>query len=236
MDVQKKIVPVAVKVCGVTLAADVDACMRRRLAYVGFNFYTGSKRYIAPPAAASLWTAVLAGQPAVALATTPVGVVVGAGIAEVARLLADFPAVGVVQVHGPKLVTPTYLRQLRQATGDRQLWLAWPVATRQDVLAAAALAADVDLLLFDSKHVPQGAAVPGGSGMVFDWSILKAYPAGLPFGVAGGLQANNLSALAAALAPVRPALIDLCSGVERAPGQKESALIDTVLGVVGEVW
>jgi len=163
-------------------------------------------------------------------------VVVGAGIAEVARLLADFPALGVLQVHGPKLVTSAYLRQLRQATGARQLWLAWPVATRQDVLAAAALAADVDLVLFDSKHVPQGAAVPGGSGMVFDWSVLKAYPAGLPFGVAGGLRAINLSTLAATLAPVRPALIDLCSGVERAPGQKEPALIDTVLGVVGEVW
>jgi len=237
MDVQKKTVPVAVKVCGVTLTADVAHCLRRRVAYVGFNFYPGSKRHITPLAAARVWAAALAGGHDVVVTTVPVGVVVKASIAEVAQILRDFPALGVLQVHGPQLVSADYLHQLRQMIASRQLWLAWPVVTPQEVAAAVTTYSSlIDLLLFDSQHLAQGANVAGGSGVAFDWQVLMGCPAGLAFGVAGGLSAGNIRALAAAIQPLRPALLDLCSGVERGAGQKDAAMIDAVLQVTGGAW
>ena len=237
MDVQKKTVPVAVKVCGVTLAADVAHCLRRRVAYVGFNFYPGSKRYITPVAAAGVWAAPSTGGHKGAVATLPVAVIVKASLAEVAQMLLDFPALGVIQVHGPQLVTADYLRQLRQIIGARPLWLAWPVATPQEVAAAVtSYATLIDLLLFDSQHLPQGASVAGGSGVAFDWQALSGCPAGLEFGVAGGLNADNIGALAEAIQPLRPVLLDLCSGVERVAGQKDTAMIDAVLQATGGAW
>jgi phosphoribosylanthranilate isomerase len=73
-----------------------------------------------------------------------------------------------------------------------------------------------DLILFDAK-TPKGA-LPGGMGLVFDWSLLSGYKGVLPWGLAGGLTPDNV---AGAVAITHAPLVDTSSGVESAPGVKD---------------
>ncbi len=73
---------------------------------------------------------------------------------------------------------------------------------------------------------------PGaGSGRTFSWELLDGRPAGLRFGVAGGLTPGNVGRLVRA---VRPALVDVSSGVEAAPGVKDHRLIGAFVAAVRE--
>jgi phosphoribosylanthranilate isomerase len=75
----------------------------------------------------------------------------------------------------------------------------------------------VDRILFDAK-TPDGAALPGGMGLRFDWTLLAGYRGALPWGLSGGLDADNV---AAAVAQTGAPLVDVSSGVESAPGVKD---------------
>jgi phosphoribosylanthranilate isomerase len=69
------------------------------------------------------------------------------------------------------------------------------------------------------------AAVPGrhgGTGRAFDWSLLEERPLGRPFALAGGLRPETV---AEAVVRLRPAMVDVSSGVESAPGRKDTALV-----------
>ena len=81
---------------------------------------------------------------------------------------------------------------------------------------AAAYAGAADLILFDAR--PQGA-LPGGVGLAFDWSLLAGYRGALPWGLAGGLNPTNV---AEAIARTGAPLVDTSSGVESAPGVKDT--------------
>ncbi|MCV5427240.1 N-(5'-phosphoribosyl)anthranilate isomerase, partial [Escherichia coli] len=84
-----------------------------------------------------------------------------------------------------------------------------------DVARAAAYAGAADMILFDAK-TPKGA-LPGGTGLAFDWSLLAGYRGALPWGLAGGLNPTNV---AEAIARTGAPLVDTSSGVESAPGVK----------------
>ena len=71
-----------------------------------------------------------------------------------------------------------------------------------------------DLLLFDAP----AQALPGGTGMRFDWSLLAEHRHELPWGLAGGLTPANV---AEALRQTRAPMVDTSSGVESAPGIKD---------------
>ena len=64
--------------------------------------------------------------------------------------------------------------------------------------------------------------MPGGLGLVFDWTLLAGYKAPLPWGLAGGLSPANV---AEAVRVTKAPLVDVSSGVESAPGVKDEALI-----------
>jgi phosphoribosylanthranilate isomerase len=82
----------------------------------------------------------------------------------------------------------------------------------------AARRSEADLVLLD-------ASVPGrhgGTGTTFDWSVLDGVDLGRPFALAGGLTPDNV---AEAVRRARPAIVDVSSGVERAPGRKDPELV-----------
>ncbi len=88
-----------------------------------------------------------------------------------------------------------------------------------DVAQARAYAGIADQILFDAKAAPD-AVLPGGNGVIFDWRILAS--AKPPFALSGGLDAGNV---AEAIALTGASLVDVSSGVETAPGEKDAALI-----------
>lgn len=92
-------------------------------------------------------------------------------------------------------------------------------ATDLDALWDYGLVAD--MLLVDAKP-PKDAALPGGNGLSFDWRLLVGRKWLVPWMLAGGLTPDNV-AEAVRLTGAR--IVDVSSGVESAPGQKDTTLI-----------
>ena len=98
---------------------------------------------------------------------------------------------------------------------------ALPVADASDFDAAAEFETVADMLLFDARP-PKGADRAGGHGAAFDWKLLEGRRFARPWFLAGGLTPDNV---ARAVVLSQASLVDVSSGVETAPGVKDSARI-----------
>ena len=95
------------------------------------------------------------------------------------------------------------------------------VSSRDDLAAVGRYAGIADRLLFDAKP-PAGADLPGGNGEAFDWDLLKELRLDAPFMLSGGLDARNV---VEAARRTGAGAVDVSSGVESVPGQKDPARI-----------
>ena len=203
----------AIKICGLTTAATLEATIGARAEYAGFVFFPKSPRHLA-----------LSDAPALAERAEGrikrVGLFVNADNATIAAAAAA-ARLDVLQLHGEE--SPERAAELRAAFG-LPVWKALPVAAAADIARAAAYAGAIDLVLFDAK-TPKGA-LPGGMGLAFDWTLLAGWKgaAGFPmgWGLAGGLSPANVAEAARITAA---SLLDCSSGVESAPGVKDPELI-----------
>lgn len=187
----------SVKICGVTRLADAELAVELGADLVGLNFWPRSPRYVEPAAARRLADAVR-GRARV------VGVFVDAPDAEV-RSIARRVGLDLVQFHGDE--APERIA----AWGERAI----KVFRLAGPPAAAELEAfgDAGIFLFDVRHPDYG-----GTGESWDYGCLAKLAIGKPYLVAGGIGWRNArSALAASGARG----IDVCSGVESAPGIKD---------------
>ena len=209
-----------VKICGVKTAPHALAAARGGADFVGFVFVGKSPRAIAPDAANEIVTEIkqLSYEEGFACPRF-CGLFVDAGerlLGEAAPFLTHF------QFHGHE--DAARINEIRGEFG-LEIIKAIGVAEAGDFDGVEALAEAADLLIFDSRP-PKGAALPGGNGAVFDWSILKRYRNETPFLLAGGLSPENVSAaIAAAKGHTAFAGVDVSSGVELKPGDKDEALI-----------
>ncbi|MDE2560948.1 MAG: phosphoribosylanthranilate isomerase [Sphingomonadales bacterium] len=200
----------AIKICGINSAEALDAALSARAEHFGLVFCAKSPRNVAPDQAAAL-AARAAGRARV------VGLFVDPEPGEVEAVLAQVP-LDVVQLHGKE--APALCASIRSATA-REVWKAIGVRKREDLHAARAYAGAADFALYDAKP-PEGAPLPGGTGLRIDWTLLKGARHPLRWGLAGGLTPENV---AEAAAITGAALVDTSSGVESAPGVKDSAKI-----------
>lgn len=194
-----------IKICGITTPQALDACIVARADYVGFVFFPPSPRNLTPSDAAEL--AARAGT-----RVQKVGLFVDAddlAIAEGVRA----GRLDALQLHGSE--SPERTAQVRARFG-LPVWKALPVSSAYDVERALLYRAAADLILFDAK-TPKGA-LPGGMGLVFDWSLLSGYRHAANWGLAGGLNPDNV---AEAVRITGAPLVDTSSGVESAPGVKD---------------
>lgn len=199
-----------IKICGIRTPDAFDAALAGRASHVGLNFYAPSPRSISPTEAAAL-AARNAGR------TTLVGVFVDADDATIRDAVrAGFDA---IQLHGSE--SPQRAAELRAALG-KPVWKVISVASAADLPKAEAYAGAADFILFDAK-TPKGQ-LPGGMGLAFDWSLLSAWRGRMAWGLAGGLNPGNV---AEAIACTGAPLVDVSSGVESAPGVKDTGLIET---------
>jgi phosphoribosylanthranilate isomerase len=134
-------------------------------------------------------------------------------VMEIAALSPDW-----IQLHGPE--TPHRVETIRDEAGIAVL-KAIPIGSAEDVAHVKDFADIADRLLLDAKP-PKGAERPGGHGVAFDWGLLKALDPSVPFMLSGGLTPETVGA---AIKAVRPFGVDVSSGVETAPGQKDAELI-----------
>jgi phosphoribosylanthranilate isomerase len=209
------------KICGVSTPEAVRAALDGGAAYLGFVFFEKSPRNLPLEAAARL------AEPARARGAKVVALTVDAGdaqVEEIARRLAP----DLIQLHGAE--TPARAREIAARAGVGVI-KALPVSEAADVAAAAAYESVVEHLMFDARP-PKDAAMPGGHGRAFDWSLLSGHRFRRPWFLAGGLDPWNVAeAAAAAGAP----MVDVSSGVERGPGLKDPALIAAFLDAVRRV-
>jgi phosphoribosylanthranilate isomerase len=122
-------------------------------------------------------------------------------------------ALTALQLHGKE--SPARIAAIRQRF-NIPVWKAISVKTSADIEAAKAYTGAADFLLFDAK-TPEGAALPGGMGLRFDWTLLRGAPISVPWGLSGGLGIDNV---AEAIRITGAPMIDVSSGVEDAPGIK----------------
>jgi phosphoribosylanthranilate isomerase len=121
-----------------------------------------------------------------------------------------------LQLHGGE--TPERVAAIKSRTA-LPVMKAICVSERGDVTEAARYAASANAILFDAK-AQAGEALPGGNGVAFDWLALENQTA--PFALSGGLNPDNV---AEAIRVTGAALVDVSSGVERAPGEKDETLV-----------
>ena len=118
-----------------------------------------------------------------------------------------------VQLHGTE--SPDYCRQLRQVIPSGiEIIKAFRIQTPNSLTETTAYLDCVDTLLLDAYH-PQ---MLGGTGKTLNWSDLEQFKPLLPWMLAGGLTPDNIKD---ALSRLKPDGIDLSSGVERSPGDKD---------------
>jgi phosphoribosylanthranilate isomerase len=195
------------KFCGLSTHATVAAAVAAGSRWLGFNFFPPSPRYVTPEVAAGLMRAMPAG-------VGKVAVLVDADDALIDVVLAA--GIEILQLHGRE--TPERIAAVKARTG-REVWRAAGVATRADIAAAIAGAGPADKLLLDAK-APKDSALPGGNGLAFDWRLMQGVAPPMPWGLSGGLDAGNVGA---ALALLKPAFVDVSSGIEERAGVKSQS-------------
>jgi len=211
--------PIAVKICGLSTAAAVEAAVAGGARWVGFNFYPPSPRAVTPQQAAALCALV---PPQV----RRVGLFVDADDAAIDAALAAAP-LELLQFHGRE--SAERVAEVRVRFG-REVIKAVPLAGPEDIAAAGRYEDVADLLLFDAKPPRRADALPGGNGLAFDWSLLVGTQWRRPWMLSGGL---NAALLPEAVRISGAVAVDVSSGVEARPGMKNIAKIREFLELAG---
>jgi len=197
---------VAIKICGVGSPGAIDAAVRGEASHVGFIHFEKSPRHLTPQRLALLAPRVPAHVKRVAVMVDPTD--------DLIDMLIAAGGIHVLQLHGKE--EPGRVAQIARRTG-LEVWKVISVRTAADLAVAPAYAESADFLLYDAK-TPEGAALPGGMGQRFDWTLLAGHRPPLPWGLSGGLDGENV---AEAIRRTGASLVDVSSGVESAPGIKD---------------
>jgi phosphoribosylanthranilate isomerase len=210
-----------VKICGLSTPESLDAALEAGADMVGFVFFPPSPRSLAPKVARELGSHVKGRALKVALTVDA-----DDGLFEA---IMDALKPDILQLHGhecPERVTAV------KARFGLPVMKAIPVETRADLAAIGRYRGVADRFLFDAR-APREATRPGGLGKPFDWHLLENVGAGPDYLLSGGLDAGNV---AEALAITGAPGVDVSSGVERRPGEKDPEKIAAFVKAAREAW
>ena len=202
--------PVSVKICGLANVDDVRACADAGANYMGLVFFEKSPRNITIPAARELALAAPLGLAKVALVVNP-------SDAELDAITGTVP-LDMLQLHGRE--TPERVTEVKARYG-LPVMKAVGIADGDDLPKLESYFGVADQILVDAKP-PKGGELPGGNGLSFDWRLIAGRRWPCPWMLAGGLTPENV---AEAVKMTGAKQVDVSSGVEDAPGQKNAELI-----------
>ena len=197
-----------IKMCGITRPQDMQAAVDAGADAVGLVFYPHSPRFVSTEQAVRLAQCV---PPFV----TIVGLFVNAEAQLVREILATVP-IHLLQFHGDE--DDVYCRQF-----DRPFIKAVRVKPGMELYEAIASFPSAQAILLDAFVDGYG-----GGGKIFDWTLIPDQP-GKPIILSGGLDADNVTA---AVRRVRPAAVDVSSGIEVAKGIKDAAKMQAFVTAV----
>jgi phosphoribosylanthranilate isomerase len=197
---------VVIKICGLRTPEALDVALHAGADMVGFVFFPPSPRHLDPSAARALGDRVRGRARKVALSVDATDEELSAAIE---ALQPDL-----LQLHGKE--TPKRVLEVK-ARFKLPVIKAIAVETRGDLAVVPDYAEVADRLIFDAR-APKDATRPGGLGKPFDWRLLRNLDPRVPFMLSGGLDPANV---AEAIRITRPGGVDVSSGVERSPGDKD---------------
>lgn len=200
----------AIKICGLNTPEAVAAALAGGATHVGFIFFAKSPRHVEPAQAAILRQGVEGRAQVVAVTVDAEDDLLDQIVTSVRP--------DILQLHGKE--TPERVRFLKDKYRI-PVMRAFSVSSTADLEQINPFRGIADFFLFDAKP-PKNSELPGGNGVSFDWKLLSALDADIDYMLSGGLNAGNI---AEALRITRAPGIDISSGVERAPGQKDVRLI-----------
>ena len=199
-----------IKICGLKTPEALDVALESGADLVGFVFFAPSPRHLGLEAARALGARVAGRVGKVALTVDAND--------EMLLGIVDALKPDILQLHGSE--TPERVAVVRARFG-LPVMKALPIADRGDLSPIRLYANVADRLIFDAR-APEAATRPGGLGTPFDWTLLQGVDPGIPFMLSGGLDPGNVTE---ALRITRAPGVDVSSGVERAPGEKDPGRI-----------
>ena len=199
-----------VKICGLRTQEALDVSLHAGADMVGFVFFPPSPRHVDFSTARELGARVRGRALKVALSVDADDEWLAASIEALAPNL--------LQLHGKE--TPKRVLAVK-ARFRLPVMKAIAVETRADLACVPEYAEVANRLIFDAR-APRDATRPGGLGKPFEWQLLKNLDPRVPFMLSGGLNRDNV---AEAIGMTGAGGVDVSSGVERAPGEKDPDLI-----------
>ena len=193
-----------VKICGITKPEQGQAIAQLGATALGFICVQASPRYVTPRQIQAVVEQLL-------VQVDRIGVFANATVEEICQIVAD-TNLSAVQLHGNE--SPEFCEKLRKSLPEVEILKALRIKTTECLDPAVTYSSYVDTLLLDAYH-PQ---LLGGTGKTLDWKTLQQFRPSCPWFLAGGLTPDNVLD---ALTGLQPHGIDLSSGVERSPGDKD---------------
>ncbi len=211
---------IKVKICGLCSRDDVDAAIAAGASYIGLNFFPSSPRYVTCDHAAQLASNI-------PTTVMKVGLAVNAEDHTLDKIVQAVP-LDMLQLHGNE--TPARVLEIKKRYG-LPVMKAVGIATAEDLECLPAFFSVADQILLDTKPSNPNL-VMGGSGKAFDWRLVADQEWSLPWMLAGGLTAKNVTE---AITITGANQVDLASGVEREPGRKDLELMLELMRTIANI-
>ena len=201
-----------IKICGITNVEDASFVAQCGADAIGFIFYPESPRYVAPERVKKIIENI-------PKEITKVGVFVNHDLVE-AKQTIDFCGLDMVQLHGDE--PPAYCSQFSRS----QVIKALAPRTEDDLENLKAYPVKAVLVdAYDPRHY-------GGTGEQADWTLAAKVKATYPLILAGGLSMANIRQ---AIKHASPHAVDINSGTEIAPGQKDHQKVKAIIELVHQL-
>ncbi len=201
-----------VKICGLRTSETLEAALDAGADYFGLVFYGPSPRNVDHGLACKLAGQGRGRASSVVLLVNPDD--------DAVRRVVDEVDPDIIQLHGNE--SPERVAQIKQLA-QKPVMKAILVSSVHDVARSSVYDSAADIILYDAKAPDDLAdALPGGNGIAFDWGALMGVKGAGKFMLSGGLNPDNV---ASAIAATGAAMVDVSSGVESAPGEKDIDLI-----------
>ena len=208
--------PLKIKVCGMRNPENIEQLSELKPDYIGFIFYPPSKRFVE-----NIDKELLNKLPSELKKT---GVFVNAPKDDILEKISLYN-LNALQLHGSE--SPQFCKELKR-TG-LEIIKAFGMDEEFDFEILKSYEGFVDYFLFDTK-----TKLHGGSGLTFNWNLLKKYPLNIPYFLSGGLDADNISE-ALKLEDGRFYALDLNSRFEIEPALKDIDKLRTVFNKIKEI-